>query len=133
MSWLSRLFGKRRYRARRPSTRGSESADAAQGEAGAGSRARPTAREHFLQNYVLGLSEKTVHGIGHGETSNGKSPEEARDLIEVGAYVAGTNPRTDAAVANRDRLIDFLRQPSDLAVPFAAMQDALALTMGVAA
>ena len=31
----------------------------------------------------LGLSEKTVHGIGHRETCNGKTPEEARDIIRV--------------------------------------------------
>ena len=31
----------------------------------------------------LGLSERNVHGIGHKETCNGKSPEEARDIIRV--------------------------------------------------
>lgn len=31
----------------------------------------------------LGLSEKTVHGIGHKETCNGKTPEEARDIIRL--------------------------------------------------
>lgn len=31
----------------------------------------------------LGLSERNVHGIGHRETCNGKSPEEARDIIRV--------------------------------------------------
>lgn len=56
--------------------------------------------------------------------------DEARDLIEVGAYVAGTNPNTDAAVANRDRVLAFLRQRSDEAVDFATMQDDLARTMG---
>ena len=29
----------------------------------------------------LGLPERTVHGIGHHEICNGKSPEEARDII----------------------------------------------------
>jgi len=29
----------------------------------------------------LGLSERTVHGIGHYETCNGKTPAEARDII----------------------------------------------------
>lgn len=36
--------------------------------------------------------------------------EESRDLIEVGAYVSGTNPRTDAAIARHDDLNRFLRQ-----------------------
>tara|TARA_B110000305_G_scaffold209509_1_gene242481 strand:- start:8152 stop:8826 length:675 start_codon:yes stop_codon:yes gene_type:complete len=31
----------------------------------------------------LGLSDKNVHGIGHGEDCNGKSPEQARDIIRV--------------------------------------------------
>ncbi len=31
----------------------------------------------------LGLSERNVHGIGHKETCNGKSPEEARDIIRL--------------------------------------------------
>lgn len=31
----------------------------------------------------LGLSEKSVHGIGHKETCNGKTPEEARDIIRL--------------------------------------------------
>ena len=35
---------------------------------------------------------------------------EARDLIEIGAYVAGTNPTVDRAVALRPRIDGFLRQ-----------------------
>ncbi len=31
----------------------------------------------------LGLSDKNVHGIGHGEVCNGKTPEQARDIIRV--------------------------------------------------
>lgn len=31
----------------------------------------------------LGLSERNVHGIGHRETCNGKTPEEARDIIRL--------------------------------------------------
>ncbi len=31
----------------------------------------------------LGLSERNVHGIGHKETCNGKTPEEARDIIRT--------------------------------------------------
>lgn len=36
--------------------------------------------------------------------------EEARDLIEVGAYVSGTNARTDEAIARHDELMTFLQQ-----------------------
>jgi len=40
--------------------------------------------DNISTNYpTLGLTEKNVHGIGHKEDCNGKSPEEARDLIRV--------------------------------------------------
>jgi flagellum-specific ATP synthase len=38
---------------------------------------------------------------------------EAKDLIEIGAYVAGTNPLVDRAVALRDQMQGFLRQDVD--------------------
>ena len=42
---------------------------------------------------------------------------EAKDLIEIGAYVPGTNPDVDEAVARRDAINDFLRQPVDEVTP----------------
>src|SRR5580658_4107303 len=36
--------------------------------------------------------------------------EESRDLIELGAYVPGSNPKLDAAVRIRSEITDFLRQ-----------------------
>jgi FliI/YscN family ATPase len=36
--------------------------------------------------------------------------DESRDLIELGAYTAGNNPRLDSAIQNRPEIIDFLRQ-----------------------
>jgi FliI/YscN family ATPase len=36
--------------------------------------------------------------------------EESRDLIELGAYAAGTNPALDAAIRMRPEMTDFLRQ-----------------------
>ena len=35
---------------------------------------------------------------------------EAKDLIEIGAYVAGTNPLVDRAIALREAMDGFLRQ-----------------------
>jgi flagellar biosynthesis/type III secretory pathway ATPase len=35
------------------------------------------------------------------------------DLLSVGAYVAGTNPTLDDAIARRDALRAFLCQPAD--------------------
>ena len=36
---------------------------------------------------------------------------DAKDLIEIGAYVAGTNPVVDRAVASKPAIDAFLRQP----------------------
>ncbi len=41
------------------------------------------------------------------------------DLVSVGAYVAGSNPRIDEALSKRPSVDAFLRQPADTAVPFA--------------
>jgi len=38
------------------------------------------------------------------------SYRQAEDLIQLGAYVAGTNPSLDASIKARPRIIDFLRQ-----------------------
>lgn len=37
----------------------------------------------------------------------------AEDLVNVGAYVAGSNPRIDEALARRDSITSFLRQSAD--------------------
>jgi flagellum-specific ATP synthase len=39
--------------------------------------------------------------------------EEVRDLVEVGAYVAGTNPQADRGLAMRGEIERFLRQRTD--------------------
>lgn len=43
--------------------------------------------------------------------------EEVRDLVEVGAYVSGTNPRADKGLAAAPELIEFFRQPADTLMP----------------
>ena len=37
----------------------------------------------------------------------------SEDLISVGAYVPGSNPRIDEAIGKRDAIEAFLKQPSD--------------------
>jgi flagellum-specific ATP synthase len=39
---------------------------------------------------------------------------EARDLIDIGAYVPGSNPLVDRAVQLHDGIDGFLKQPKDL-------------------
>jgi flagellum-specific ATP synthase len=36
---------------------------------------------------------------------------EVRELVEIGAYVAGSDPDADAAIARMPQILDFLRQP----------------------
>ena len=41
----------------------------------------------------------------------------AQDLIDVGAYQAGTNPLVDAALAHEESVSGFLQQPMDESTP----------------
>ncbi|MNC68889.1 Flagellum-specific ATP synthase [compost metagenome] len=50
---------------------------------------------------------------------------QSRDLISVGAYVAGGDPETDLAIALQGRLVDFLRQGLDENVGMAQSRDQL--------
>ena len=43
---------------------------------------------------------------------------DSEDLVSVGAYVPGSNPRIDAALSHRDALSSFLCQPSDTSTSF---------------
>ena len=38
---------------------------------------------------------------------------DSEDLVSVGAYVPGSNPRIDEALAKRDAIDGFLCQPAD--------------------
>ena len=54
---------------------------------------------------------------------------EVRDLVEVGAYVSGTNPWADTALALRGEIDGFLRQPADVQLPTEAAWEELAALM----
>jgi FliI/YscN family ATPase len=47
------------------------------------------------------------------------------DLIQLGAYVSGTNPRLDTALRSRERLLSFLKQDSQETSPLNATIDGL--------
>ncbi len=51
---------------------------------------------------------------------------DARDLVEIGAYVAGTNPTVDRALALHGRIDDFLRQDLHDLVPADTAWNAIA-------
>jgi flagellar biosynthesis/type III secretory pathway ATPase len=44
--------------------------------------------------------------------------ERSEDLINLGAYASGANPKLDAAIRVRPLLLDFLKQDSDEQAPF---------------
>ena len=44
---------------------------------------------------------------------------EAEDLINIGAYAKGSNPRIDQAIRNWDAIKEFLRQNADMRADFA--------------
>ena len=45
------------------------------------------------------------------------SYQQSEDLINLGAYAAGSNARLDLAIRLRPNLMQFLRQPADVAAP----------------
>jgi FliI/YscN family ATPase len=55
---------------------------------------------------------------------------EKEDLIMVGAYQKGSNPSVDAAIDNRDDLLNFLRQSSDETTPMSYTQQTMQVLAG---
>jgi flagellum-specific ATP synthase len=53
------------------------------------------------------------------------SYREAEDLINIGAYVKGSNPKIDEAIAKIARMNDFLRQDIDESFTYGQSRDAL--------
>jgi flagellum-specific ATP synthase len=55
---------------------------------------------------------------------------DARDLVDIGAYVPGSNPTVDRALALSAGISSFLRQPSDEVVPAEASWSSLLALVG---
>lgn len=83
-------------------------------------------RNHFPAIDVLGSLSRLMKEIANKEHSaaGGKLREllavytEAEDLINIGAYVKGSNPKIDEAIARIDRLNGFLKQDVNQKVTF---------------
>ena len=43
--------------------------------------------------------------------------QQSEDLIQLGAYASGSNPRLDASIRVRDGLMNFLRQHAHVSAP----------------
>ena len=54
------------------------------------------------------------------------SYQQSEDLINLGAYAGGSNPRLDAAIRMRPALLEFLRQPPDVTAPIGQTLEQLA-------
>jgi flagellum-specific ATP synthase len=63
-----------------------------------------------LVGEVTSPEDRAAAGVVRGLMADYKDRE---DLIAIGAYQAGTDPRTDAAIAMRDGIEAFLRQAPD--------------------
>jgi FliI/YscN family ATPase len=79
------------------------------------------ARNHYPAIDILPSVSRTMpdvtrveHRLKAGQVRDWMSAiKETEDLVSVGAYVAGSNPRVDDALAKRDRIESFLKQSSD--------------------
>src|ERR1700754_3934570 len=79
------------------------------------------ARNHYPAIDVLSSVSRTMpdvtrveHRLKAGQVRQWMAAiRETEDLLSVGAYVAGSNPRVDEALSKRDRIDGFLRQNAD--------------------
>jgi FliI/YscN family ATPase len=79
------------------------------------------ARNHYPAIDILSSVSRTMpdvtrveHRLKAGQVRDWMSAaRETEDLVSVGAYVAGSNPRVDEALARRDQIEAFLKQPAD--------------------
>ncbi|MGH9667676.1 MAG: flagellum-specific ATP synthase FliI, partial [Bryobacteraceae bacterium] len=55
--------------------------------------------------------------------------QRSEDLINLGAYASGSNPKLDSAIKVRPQLMEFLRQDANVTVP---VKETLAQLIGIA-
>jgi len=80
------------------------------------------ARNHYPAIDILHSVSRTMpdvtspeHRLRAGEVRDWLATiRDTEDLVSVGAYVAGSNPRVDAALARREAISRFLCQPADI-------------------
>jgi FliI/YscN family ATPase len=92
------------------------------------------ARNHYPAIDILQSISRTMpdvtsvdHRMKAGQVRGWLSTlRDTEDLVSVGAYVAGTTPRIDEALARREAIEAFLRQPTEQAITFGESVEALA-------
>jgi len=67
-----------------------------------------------IRQSISRLTSKIASGEQRGQLQKVREAlalyHDSQDLIQLGAYVAGTNPKLDSAIRCRPEIIDFLRQ-----------------------
>jgi len=56
---------------------------------------------------------------------------QSEDLINLGAYAAGSNPKLDAAIELRPKVLDFLKQPPEASEPIQNTLEGLYALAGI--
>ena len=72
---------------------------------------------HSVSRLASALSTSAQTGAARKVRQALAAYHDAEDLIQLGAYVAGSNPQLDASIRLRPELLDFLRQDHTLSVP----------------
>jgi len=94
------------------------------------------ARNHYPAIDILSSVSRTMpdvtrvdHRLKAGQVRDWMSAaRETEDLVSVGAYVAGSNPRVDEALAKRGQIEAFLKQPADTAC---SLDESIAALQGI--
>lgn len=94
------------------------------------------ARNHYPAIDILSSVSRTMpdvtrvdHRLKAGQVRDWMSAaKETEDLVSVGAYVAGSNPRVDEALARRGQIEAFLKQPADVAC---SLDESIAALRGI--
>ena len=90
---------------------------------------------HSVSRLTSALATPEQKEAGHKLRAALAAYRDAEDLIQLGAYVAGSNPTLDASIRLRAELLDFLRQDHTVSSPLpetlARMRD-LSVRLGAA-
>lgn len=86
------------------------------------------ARNHYPSIDVLNSTSRLFSELAYSEHKAAAAElreslavyDRAEDLINIGAYQSGSNPKVDRAIAGHDRIINYLRQGRDEAVGYDA-------------
>jgi flagellar biosynthesis/type III secretory pathway ATPase len=92
-------------------------------------------RGHYPAIDVLGSLSRLMHGLADASQSDSARKlrellsafREGRDLVEIGAYKAGSNPRLDEALALMPAIDAFLRQRVEELTPLEQTQALMAM------